>query len=113
VSKALGYLHANCGHCHNENGSARPDTDMMLRLDLASTTPEASPAYQTTIGVATQYFRDPLRPLRVTAGDPDASAVLFRMMQRGDNRQMPPIATEHTDEAGLAAVRDWIAHLPH
>src|SRR5262245_3155819 len=31
---ALGYLHANCGHCHNPNGSAWPDSHMILRLDV-------------------------------------------------------------------------------
>ena len=26
TSRALGYLHANCGHCHNPRGGAWPDT---------------------------------------------------------------------------------------
>lgn len=34
AANAIGYLHANCGHCHNPNGSARPDTDMNLRLSV-------------------------------------------------------------------------------
>ena len=25
-------MHANCAHCHNPKGTARPDTDMNLRL---------------------------------------------------------------------------------
>ncbi len=111
AAAALGYLHGNCGHCHNERGSARPDTDMILRLGMTELTPEATSAYLTTIGVDTQYFRDPMRPKRVVAGDPDKSALLFRMLQRGDTRQMPPIATEHIDETGAAAVRAWIDSL--
>ncbi|NVL73435.1 hypothetical protein HWN77_28170, partial [Escherichia coli] len=41
VKDALGYLHANCGHCHNDE-SVRLDkqTKMRLRLLVAQKTPE-------------------------------------------------------------------------
>ena len=109
---ALGYLHANCGHCHNQNGSARPDTNMILRLRSTDATVEDTDAFKTTVGVRTQYFNDPERTMRISAGNPDASAVFFRMTQRGSNRQMPPIATEHVDETGVALLRTWIESLP-
>ena len=37
TAAALGYLHANCGHCHNQNGTAWPDTQMVLRSVVADT----------------------------------------------------------------------------
>jgi hypothetical protein len=111
VSTALGYLHANCGHCHNEYGVARPSSDQILRLDLADTTPETTTTYRTTIGKHTMAFLQ--MPYRIVAGDPDMSAVAFRMSTRGDMRQMPPLATEFVDPVGVAAVRAWIAGLPH
>jgi hypothetical protein len=111
VKAALGYLHANCGHCHNPAGSARPDVDLMFRLDVGARTPEATATYRTAIGVALQYFHGGGLTTRVVPGDPATSAVSYRMSMRGLGVQMPPIATEHVDEAGLAAVTAWIESL--
>ena len=109
---ALGYLHANCGHCHNPSGSARPDTDMNLRLSVFDGDAAATAIYRSTVGVALQYFANtPLRQ-RVVAGDPDQSALLFRMSERGPKTQMPPLASELVDPRGVALVRAWIAALP-
>ena len=48
---------------------------------------------------------------RVSPGDPTASAIVARMMTRGSEDAMPPIATEEVDPAGLAAVTAWITSL--
>jgi hypothetical protein len=113
---ALGYLHANCGHCHNPNGSARPDVDMTLQLDLAATTPETTTIWRDTVGVALFRFEHACCTVRVAPGDPDASALLYRMSVRdaaaAGSDQMPPIASEHVDDAGVELVRAWIASMP-
>lgn len=111
VSAALGYLHANCGHCHNPDGSARPDTNMNLRLDTGHTTPESTNVYRTTVNVELQYFDDTDLVYRVAPGAPERSALVERMRERGTDTQMPPFATElvHTD--GVALVAAWIASL--
>lgn len=111
VQRALGYLHANCAHCHNPNGSARPDTDMNLRLAIADERPEDTTIYRSTIGVDLQYFESDPLVKRVVAGNPEESGLLFRMAERGKKTQMPPLATEVTDPDGLAAVRAWIEGL--
>lgn len=108
---ALGYLHANCSHCHSPTGVARPDSDLDLSLALAATTVEETGAYRTAVGVATRSWLRPEVPLRVAPGDPDHSALVVRMSARGNVDQMPPLATEHVDASGLAAVRAWIAAL--
>lgn len=107
---ALGSLHANCGHCHNVNGVAWPDTNMVLRVSWGDA--GAAPLLESTIGVALRSFSDPAFTHRIVAGNPDASAVLFRASTRGNNSAMPPLATEHVDDAGVAVVRAWIASLP-
>lgn len=112
VSAALGSLHANCGHCHSDTGSARPDVDQILRLSLAETTPAATAIYRTTVGVAPTRFMRAGLTARVAPGAPAASAVLYRMQQRGDTAQMPPLATEVVDASGIAAVTAWIQSLP-
>jgi hypothetical protein len=48
---------------------------------------------------------------RIVPGDPDNSALLYRMTQRTQNIQMPPIATEAVDPVGIDLVRAWIQSL--
>ena len=112
TAAALGYLHANCGHCHNPNGSARPDTNMNLRLDLGQTSPETTNAYLTTVGVELQYFADTDLVYRVDPGAPEQSALIQRMRERGEDTQMPPFASEVVDAAGVALVTEWVRSLP-
>jgi hypothetical protein len=108
---ALGYLHANCGHCHNPNGSAWPDSHMVLRLSVGEHDAAATQIYQTTVGVPLEQWINRGYTTRIVAGDPDNSAVFVRMSQRGTTAQMPPIATEYVDADGAAMLRAWITSL--
>jgi mono/diheme cytochrome c family protein len=108
---AFGYLHANCAHCHNPNGSARPDTNMNLRLALGETRAEDTQILKTTVGIDLQNSVASQLEKRVVARAPAESALLFRMLERGPETQMPPLATESVDPAGTAAVRAWIESL--
>jgi hypothetical protein len=115
---ALGYMHANCGHCHNDLGSspAYRDVDLVLWLrteKLASVADTLS--YQTTVGTDISSINSPddSPPRRIEAGNPDQSAVIFRMMLDANlGSHMPPLASERIDEAGgVAAVRAFIDSL--
>lgn len=97
TAAGLGYLHANCGHCHNPSGSAWPDASMDLRLYVADTTPEQTATYRTAVGQPLTRFQHAGYTLRIAPGDPGASAVVYRMGTRGSADQMPPIATEVVD----------------
>lgn len=108
---ALGYLHANCAHCHNPRGSAFPDTDLDLRLSSADTSPDAALAQRTTLQVPLQFFRRTSARWRVAAGQPDESALLQRMSQPDPLIRMPPLGTEQIDAAGVEIVRAWIESL--
>jgi hypothetical protein len=109
---AVGYLHANCGHCHNINGVAWPDTDMTLRLGYGESDLASSAMVKSTVGIRLQSYRHAGYELRIDPGSPDTSAVLFRMGERGDAGAMPPIATEKADTAAMDRVRAWISGLP-
>lgn len=109
---ALGSLHANCGHCHNENGSSWPDTDVVLRLSRNAASVTETETYQTTARVSLDSWMDPDVTMRLVPGDAESSALVARMAARGDGDQMPPIATEAVDQAGLDAVSAWIESLP-
>jgi len=93
AASALGYLHANCAHCRNPKGSARPDTDMSLRLSATDTELRDTAAYRTIIGARAQRIVD-------------------RMRSREPRTQMPPLGTEHVDARGIATIRAWLAAQP-
>lgn len=108
---ALGYLHVNCGHCHNESPDGIPQVDLNLWIDASTGSLEDAGAYQTAVDQPTVLFSDPHVDGRIVAGDPAHSAVIYRMSNRGNNAQMPPVGTEFTDEAGLELLAEWIEGL--
>ncbi len=111
AAAALGYLHANCAHCHNPNGTARPDTDMDLRLSIADRRVEDTGAHRTAVGQSLRASHDARSGLRIAPGAPERSGVVARMSQRGTGAQMPPLASEAVDRAGVDLVRAWIESL--
>ena len=104
---ALGYLHANCSHCHNqtrpERGGARcfaPKGDADFTLAVGELTSTASTStYRTAVGKS------------VKRGDPEGSKLHQLMNSRGMFRQMPPLATEQVDVSAVVAIRSWIEGL--
>ncbi len=111
TAAALGYLHANCGHCHNPHGIAWPNTQQVLRLTSTELEPETTQIYLTTVGVPLQSFDKPPFQDRIVAGDPAASAIYYRMTQRGNLDAMPSLATEVVDQTGVDTVGAWISEL--
>ncbi len=111
TAQALGYLHVNCGNCHNRSGSAWPDTDMVLRVGVDEVEAPETELYRTTVDQPLTSFDSPGLNLRIAPGDPDRSGLLIRMSHRDPDTQMPPIATEIVHEEGVEIVRAWIAQL--
>jgi hypothetical protein len=105
--EALGYLHANCAHCHNQERPERdgprcfdPESpiDFRLRLDALGAT-EATAVYRTAVGEV------------IDAGDPTDSDVIERMRSRSAWSGMPPLGSEVVDEQGVSIVETWIGTL--
>lgn len=105
--QALGYLHANCSHCHNPDrgvgvGGDRcydpdPDLDWTLPAAVLGSVDEAP---------ALQKGREDLAP-----GHSDRSEVIARMSARNTSMMwpsMPPLGSEEVDEEGVAMLRAWI-----
>jgi hypothetical protein len=109
--EALGYLHANCGNCHNPTGTSRTDTKLTLRLEVSEHTVEDTSIYRSAVGASLDYWLHKGFDLRIAPGDPEHSAVLARMGSRSKDTAMPPFATEKTDSEGLDLVRRWILSL--
>ena len=112
VAAALGYFHANCGHCHNRNGTSWPDTQMDLRLNVDDFSAPMTAAYRTTIGQSTFSYNNPMFKVLVAPHDPAASALMFRVKSRGTKDQMPSLATEMVDPTGIEVIQRWIESLP-
>lgn len=100
---ALGYLHANCAHCHQRETTPGPRCfDPQAGFDLALRTTELArvedtAAYRTARGTV------------VVPGDPDGSA-LFRRASGGGllEPRMPALGAKTADAANVALLRRWI-----
>lgn len=116
TADALGYLHANCGTCHNPTSSvqARVDMDLRLRVGLLDT-PEQTPIYESTVGVPislTDGSEVPGATLRVDPTSPETSALWLRMDSRGELYSMPPLGSEDVDDDHVDLIELWIDELP-
>ncbi|MCB9617516.1 MAG: hypothetical protein H6722_34215, partial [Sandaracinus sp.] len=109
---ALGYLHANCGHCHGTSRTIpAPGGGLGLWIETSQPLAEQA-AYRTAVRTPANW-RDPAMPetalLRVAPGNPDGSAIFLRTGYRdGGAIQMPPLATEVVHTEGRAILDDWI-----
>lgn len=110
---ALGYLNANCGHCHNPlspNYGMAGEMNLHLGVEALATV-EGTPAYTTTVGVDLHtelqgYAR------RIVAGQPAMSGLIARMTaDKTEDHAMPPIATEIIDVAAVQTIESWISGL--
>jgi hypothetical protein len=117
---AMGYLHGNCGPCHNPNSDVFTDrTQIEWHLDVASlATIQDTTIYRTAVGVKPQInvIVDPPLSFVIAPGDRTSSAAYYRMNQRDPTEDskipMPPLATELSDQkGGVAAVGAWIDSL--
>ena len=106
---ALGYLHANCGICHNRQGPLAG-----VGLDLLQAISEGPASVERTRASALDV--QALRPvgsarLRLDPGNPEHSVLFRRMGARDPLDQMPPLGTEKPDREALALLERWILSL--
>lgn len=105
---ALGYLHANCGGCHNANG---PLAALELELDypLAPSREELPPALRTTLDRPSRFHpTGQVDCVRIAPGVPEHSVIVERMSSRFAALQMPPLGTHAIDQEATKLVSDWI-----
>lgn len=105
--EAIGYLHGNCGGCHNPEGRAG-FTGLYLRH--AESDPE--PVVSTAVDQETSMFSIPGQDVsyRIRSGNTAASAVFYRMSATLKNR-MPPVGRELADPDGVRKIERWIHSL--
>ncbi len=107
---AFGYLHANCGHCHNEHTGLHNQSP--LRLALKTTDKLASDTgAMKSVGVVARHIVPPDINQLIVPGAPDESQLFVRMAFR-ESWAMPPLGTKIGDLEGTTAVYRWIKALP-
>ena len=104
---ALGYLHANCGNCHNPQG-IQFNTVFDPRLSAKDKTLADTGVYRTAINVPVEKFVSPGVNQRITPGDAEHSCVHHRMTLRGTVEQMPPTGSQFVDLENEALIKGWI-----
>lgn len=105
---ARGWLHANCGHCHNGGGPlAELDLDLAVHLHDA---PEADPLLATTLAHPSgfRHHEAEAGAVRISPGDPEASTLFHRAASRDPLAQMPPLGTHRTDSDAISLLAAWI-----
>jgi hypothetical protein len=106
---ALGYLHANCGHCHNRERPPRgqgprcydPERSIDFWLPSAAGGGDVrqTPALRSSV------------PRFLTPGAPDESRLITLVSRRGWRLHMPPLASREVDVEGVRLLRRWIESL--
>lgn len=111
---ALGYLHGNCGHCHNDDGPM-VGLEFALRHAMGDAPEAPERAIQTAVeqrikARAPGQTKDAV--LRIEPGRPETSVVYQRMASRHVALQMPPLGSVIVDEQAIALLSRWIAEGP-
>jgi len=106
---ALGYLHGNCGQCHNARGPLA-NLGLDLWIDPARPGGDLARVLETLLGRSHFHLPGAAGPesRRLTPGAPDKSAILVRMLSREPATQMPPIATRVVDREAAMRIERWI-----
>jgi hypothetical protein len=111
---ALGYLHANCGHCHNPNSRVYVDLAIMMELRLTVgklATPQMTPAYTTAVGVTTLHTINGHTKI-IQPGSAAMSVMIDRFETTNSGDHMPALGSEMMDPLGDTILRTWIDALP-
>jgi hypothetical protein len=85
---ALGYLHGNCGHCHNENETRVP-VDLTLAQSVAGGAASSQRVVRSLLNVSSRF--------------------LARVSSRNPQTQMPPLGTRLVDTEALTLLERWIS----
>ena len=101
LAPALGYLHGNCGHCHNEAGAVA-GIDLVLAQRAADPAASAERTLDSLFGRESR-FRAP----QSSALQRD-DVVVQRMQSANPYTRMPPLGVTVADREGIALVQRWI-----
>ena len=107
---ALGYLHGNCAHCHNES-SEGAGVPIAAKLEQKVSDSKSTSLVLGSLIGSTSRFRgaSSAAPTQlIVPGRSHASVLPLRMRSRDPRVQMPPLGTSVPDNEALALIERWI-----
>lgn len=110
VRDALGYLHGNCGHCHNDLHPLSRLESLRLALHVSDRVPEDTPTYRTALRFVTRHEVDGTT-ITIVPGMPEQSQLWARMRTVVPEARMPSVGREVVDEEAVRVVGEWIGGL--
>lgn len=114
ATAAIGYLHANCGHCHNPQSKVYTDEGVTMELRLtvgALGALSETPVYQTAVDHDATFPIDGLTK-RIVSRDPAHSILIDRFTADPTSaKHMPLIGSKVTDQTTATTLTDWITNM--
>lgn len=110
---ALGYLHGNCGHCHDPAG-ALDGLDLVLAQRADPGADSVARVRQSLLDRASRFRPHGLPdPKRVALDGHSPSTLTLRLSSTSPLARMPPLGVQRVDDEGVALVERWITEERH
>lgn len=104
---ALGYLHGNCGHCHNAAG-ALDGLEMQLAQRVEPGFDSVAATLGSLLGRSSRFRPAGAKAAQRIAADGQHTLTL-RMRTTNPFARMPPLGVQIVDDVGVSLVERWIA----
>jgi hypothetical protein len=120
---ALGYLSANCGHCHNRESSIA-SLGLILKHSLPGSgirepgsntgSNACTAALSTTVGQRGHWVVPEAQEESriINPGKPESSALIRRVKSRRPLSQMPPVGSVLVDRTAVDLLTSWVRSNP-
>jgi len=106
---ALGYLHGNCGHCHNAGGALN-GLELVLAQQAERGAHSAERTLASLLGHSSRFRPHGSEATQRIAADHGGSVLTLRMKTDNPLARMPPLGVQVVDTAGVALIERWIAN---
>jgi hypothetical protein len=104
---ALGYLHGNCGHCHNDAG-ALAGVELVLAQQADAAAQSSEQTIQSLLGHSSRFRPQGADSAQRVARDGGTHVLTLRMKTNNPIARMPPLGVQQFDAEGVALVEHWI-----
>jgi hypothetical protein len=108
---ALGYLHGNCGHCHNAAG-ALDGLEMLLAQRADPGIDSVAATLDSLLGRSSRFRPAGAGTAQRISADGQHTLTL-RMRTTNPFARMPPLGVQVVDDVGVSLVERWIADELH
>ena len=104
---ALGYLHGNCGHCHNDAG-ALTGLELVLAQQADGAEQSVERTMQSLLGHSSRFRPQGTDSAQRVARDGGTHMLTLRMKTNNTLARMPPLGVQQVDAEGVALIERWI-----